>query len=62
MRRYFKVERTVRLERTFKQARRGRPGLGTGYRHITHRRYGLECTPDTAAIAYDEKSAGIYHC
>jgi transposase len=60
MRRYLKVKRTVRQEHTFKQARRGRPGPGTAYRRITRRRYDLEWTVDTAAIAYDEKSDGMY--
>lgn len=60
VRRYLKVKRTVRQEHTFKQARRGRPGPGTAYRRITRRRYDLEWTVDTAAIAYDEKSDGMY--
>jgi transposase len=60
MRRYLKVKRTVRQEHTFKQARRGRPGPETAYRRITRRRHDLEWTVDTAAIAYDEKSDGVY--
>jgi transposase len=60
MRRYLKVKRTVRQEHTFKQARRGRPGADTAYRRITRRRYDLEWTVETAAIAYDEKSDGMY--
>jgi transposase len=60
MRRYLKVKRTVRQEHTFKQARRGRPGSDTAYRRITRRRYDIEWTVDTAAIAYDEKSDGMY--
>jgi transposase len=60
MRRYLKVKRTVRQEHTFKQARRGRPGADTAYRRITRRRYDIEWTVDTAAIAYDEKSDGMY--
>lgn len=60
VRRYLKVKRTVRQEHTFKQARRGRPGPDTAYRRITHRRYDLEWTLDQAAVAYDEKSDGMY--
>jgi transposase len=60
MRRYLKVKRTVRQEHTFKQARRGRPGADTAYRRITRRRYDLEWTVDATAIAYDEKSDGMY--
>lgn len=60
VRRYVKVSRTVRTEHDFKQTRRGRPGPETSYRRITHRRYDLEWTVDAAAIAYDEKSDGMY--
>ena len=60
MRRYVKVSRTVRAEHDFKQTRRGRPGPDTSYRRITHRRYDLEWTIDTAAVTYDEKSDGVY--
>jgi transposase len=60
MRRYLKVKRTVRQEHTFKQARRGRPGADTAYRRITRRRYDLEWTVEATAIAYDEKSDGMY--
>jgi transposase len=58
--RYLKVRRTVREEHTFKQARRGRPGPDMAYRKITRRRYDLEWTLDEAAIAYDQKSDGMY--
>jgi transposase len=60
VRRYLKVKRTVRQEHRFKQARRGRPGPDTAYRRITRRRYDLEWTLDQGAIAYDEKSDGMY--
>ncbi|HEY1874377.1 MAG TPA: IS1634 family transposase [Steroidobacteraceae bacterium] len=60
VRRYLKVKRTVRQEHSFKQARRGRPGPNTAYRRITRRRYDLEWTLDQAAVAYDEKSDGMY--
>ncbi len=58
--RYLKVSRTVRTEHDFKQTRRGRPGPDTAYRRITHRRYDLEWSIETAAVAYDEKSDGMY--
>lgn len=60
VRRYLKPKRTVRQEHSFKQARRGRPGPDTAYRRITRRRYDLEWTLDAAAVAYDEKSDGMY--
>ncbi|MBK7249852.1 MAG: hypothetical protein IPI06_02820 [Gammaproteobacteria bacterium] len=60
VRRYLKVSRTVRAQHDFKQTRRGRPGPDTSYRRITHRRYDLEWSIDTAAVAYDERSDGIY--
>ena len=58
--RYLKVRRIVREEHRFKQTRRGRPGPDTVYRKITRRRYDLEWSIDEAAIAYDEKSDGMY--
>jgi len=60
VRRYLKVERTVRREDRFKQTRRGRPGPNTTYRRVTRRRYDLEWTIDQAAIDYDRKSDGMY--
>ena len=58
--RYFKVERVVREDHTFKQTRRGRPGPETQYKKLTRRRYDLNWALDDAAIAYDEKSDGMY--
>lgn len=58
--RYLKVQRVVREEYQFKQARRGRPGPDTAYRKITRRRFDLEWTVDLAAVAYDERTDGIY--
>lgn len=58
--RYVRVRRIVREEHRFKQTRRGRPGSGTTYRKVTRRRYDIEWTVDQAAIAYDEKSDGMY--
>ncbi len=50
----------MREEHSFRQARRGRPGPDTAYRKITKRRYDIEWTLDTEAIAYDQKSDGMY--
>jgi transposase len=58
--RYVKVERTVREDHIYKQARRGRPGPSTVYRKITKRRFDIEWTIDEEAIAYDHKSDGMY--
>ena len=58
--RYLKVKRTVREEHSYKQARRGRPGPDMAYRRITRRRYDIEWSIDEAAIAYDQKSDGMY--
>jgi transposase len=58
--RYLKVRRTVREEHSYKQARRGRPGPQTAYRKLTRRRYDIEWSLDEAAIAYDQKSDGMY--
>jgi len=60
VRRYLKVERTVRREDRFKQTRRGRPGPDTTYRRVSRRRYDLEWTLDRATIDYDMKSDGMY--
>lgn len=58
--RYLKVHRVVREEHRFKQTRRGRPGPHTAYRKITRRRFDIEWSIDQAAVAYDEKSDGMY--
>jgi transposase len=58
--RYLKVRRSVREEHRYKQSRRGRPGPNTVYRKITSRRYDIEWSLDEAAIAYDQKSDGMY--
>jgi transposase len=58
--RYLKVRRIVREEHSFKQTRRGRPGPDTAYRKLTRRRYDIEWSIDDDAIAYDEKSDGMY--
>jgi transposase len=58
--RFLKVRRTVREEHRFKQTRRGRPGPDTAFRRITRRRPDIEWDTDEAAVAYDQKSDGIY--
>lgn len=58
--RYLKVRRVVREEHVYKQAKRGRPGPETAYHKITRRRYDIEWSFDQAAIAYDQKSDGMY--
>ena len=58
--RYIKVQRVVREVHTFKQTRRGRPGPDTAYRKVTRQRFDIEWSIDTEAIAYDEKSDGMY--
>ena len=58
--RYLKVQRVVRAEHSFKQTQRGRPGPHTAYRKITRRRFDIEWSIDQAAVAYDEKSDGMY--
>jgi transposase len=58
--RYVKVRRTVCEAHTYKQTRRGRPGKDTAYRKITRRRYDIDWQIDEAAIAYDQKSDGMY--
>ena len=58
--RYMTVERVVREDHIYKQARRGRPGPSTIYRKITKRRFDIEWTIDQDAIAYDHKSDGMY--
>jgi transposase len=50
----------VREQHSFKQARRGRPGPDTAYRRITRKRFDIQWSLDPAAVAYDEKSDGMY--
>ena len=58
--RYVKVSRVVREEHTYKQDRRGRPGPDTVYRKFTRRRYDIQWVIDETAVAYDQKSDGMY--
>ncbi len=57
---YLQVERVVREMQSFKPSHRGRPGPGTSYRKVTRRRYDIESTLDTDAVAYDHKTDGMY--
>jgi len=54
--RYLVVKRTVREEHEYRQSRRGRPGPDTAYRKITKRRFDIEWSTNTQAVAYDCKS------
>jgi hypothetical protein len=58
--RYLKVRRTVCETHSYKQTRRGRPGKHSAYRRLTRRRYDIDWEIDEAAIAYDQKSDGMY--
>lgn len=58
--RYMKVRRTARLEHSFRQTQRGRPGPKTSYRKITRRRWDVVWSLDEEAIEYDRKSDGMY--
>jgi hypothetical protein len=58
--RYLKVRRVAREEHLYRQAQRGRPGPETAYRKVTRRRYDIEWSLDKDAIAYDQKSDGMY--
>jgi transposase len=58
--RYIRVKRVVRTEDRFKQASRGRPNEHTVYVKITKKRYDIEYQLDSEAIAYDQKSVGMY--
>jgi len=58
--RYLKVQRLVREEHRFRQTHRGRPGPNTAYRKLTRRRFDIEWSIDKDAVAYDEKSDGMY--
>ncbi len=58
--RYIRVKRVVRTEDRFKQASRGRPNQNTVYVKITKKRYDIEYQLDSEAIAYDQKSVGMY--
>jgi transposase len=58
--RYLKVQRVVREEHRFTQTQRGRPGPNTAYRKLTRRRFDIEWSIDKDAVAYDERSDGMY--
>jgi transposase len=58
--RYLKVRRTARVEHSYRQTQRGRPGPQTSYRKITRRRWDVVWRLDEEAIEYDRKSDGMY--
>jgi transposase len=58
--RYLNVRRLVREEHSFRQTRRGRPGPNTAYRKLTRKRFDIEWNLDQDAVAYDERSDGMY--
>lgn len=60
VRRYLEVRRKTHDEPRYRQMRRGRPGPDTPYRRIVRRRYVLEWSVDEEAVAYDQKSDGMY--
>jgi len=60
VRRYLQVRRKIQEEPRFRQMRRGRPGPDTPYKKTVRRRYVLEWSVDEKAVAYDQKSDGMY--
>ena len=58
--RYLKVKRIVCEEHHFKQTQRGRPGPQTAYKRVTKRRFDIQWSTDEDAVAYDQKSDGMY--
>jgi transposase len=58
--RYLKVSRIVQEIPAYKQTRRGRPGPKTVYRKVIRKRFNVTWELDAAAVAYDERSDGMY--
>lgn len=58
--RYLNVRVVEEAEHRYRQEHRGRPGPETRYRRVTRPRLRLEWTTDNGAIAYDQKSDGMY--
>jgi len=58
--RYLSVRRVVRLEHTFRQTQRGRPGPETSYKRKTRRQWDLQWELNNEAIEYDRKTDGMY--
>jgi transposase len=60
VRAYLHVDIEVEIEPRFRQLKAGRPGPKTRYRREDRHRLRLRCSLDENAIAYDQKSDGIY--
>ena len=58
--RWVRIEVTERVEETFRQERRRRPGDTTRYRKTTRIRFALTWTIDTDLVAYDAASDGCF--
>lgn len=58
--RWVNIDVTERVEETFRQERRGRPGDATRYRKTTRTRFTLTWNIDTDLVAYDAASDGCF--
>jgi transposase len=58
--RYLQVRVEVEQEHRYRQEQRGRPGPQTRYRRITRPRLRLVWRTNEGAVAYDQKSDGMY--
>ncbi len=58
--RWVRIDVAERLEETFRQERRGRPGDATRYRKTTRTRFELTWTIDADLVAYDAASDGCF--
>jgi len=58
--RYLQVRVVEEADHRYRQEHRGRPGPETRYRRVTHPRLRLDWATDASAIAYDQKSDGMY--
>ncbi len=58
--RWVRIDVTERVEETFRQERRGRPGDATRYRKTTRTRFELTWSIDTDLVAYDAASDGCF--
>lgn len=58
--RWVNIDVAERVEETFRQERRGRPGDATRYRKTTRTRFELTWSTDTDLVAYDAASDGCF--
>lgn len=58
--RWVRIDVTERVEETFRQERRGRPGDATRYRKTTRTRFELTWSIDTDLVAHDTASDGCF--